>query len=42
LVLEGKRTAEVAAELGISPNAVRIAKARVQSRLRQEAEGLID
>jgi RNA polymerase sigma-70 factor (ECF subfamily) len=42
LVLEGKRTAEVAAELGISTNAVRIAKARIQSRLRQEAEGLID
>jgi RNA polymerase sigma factor (sigma-70 family) len=42
LVLEGKRTAEVAAELGISPNAVRIAKSRVQSRLRQEVEGLID
>jgi len=42
LVLEGKRTPEVAAELGISVNAVRIAKSRVQSRLRQEAEGLIN
>jgi len=42
LVLEGKRTAEVAAELGISANAVRIAKSRVQSRLRQEADGLIN
>jgi RNA polymerase sigma-70 factor (ECF subfamily) len=42
LVLQGKRTAEVAAELGMSPNAVRISKSRVQRRLRQEAEGLID
>jgi RNA polymerase sigma-70 factor (ECF subfamily) len=42
LVLEGKRTLETAAELGISPSAVRIAKSRIQSRLRQEAEGLID
>lgn len=42
LVLEGKQTAEVAAELGVSPSMVRIAKSRVQSRLRQEALGLID
>jgi RNA polymerase sigma-70 factor (ECF subfamily) len=42
LVLQGRGTAEAAAELGMSPNAVRIAKSRVQSRLRQEAEGLID
>ena len=42
LVLEGRPTAEVAAELAVSPNLVRIAKARVQSRLRQEALGLID
>ena len=42
LVLEGRPTAEVAAELALTPNAVRIAKSRVLSRLRQEAEGLID
>ena len=42
LVLEGKRTAEVAAELGITANAVRIAKSRVLSRFRQEIEGILD
>ena len=42
LVLEGKRTAEVAAELGITPNAVRIAKSRVLSRFRQEIDGILD
>jgi len=42
LVLEGRRTAEVATALGVSPNAVRIAKSRVLSRFRREAEGLID
>jgi RNA polymerase sigma-70 factor (ECF subfamily) len=42
LVLEGRPTAEVAAELGLSPNAVRIAKSRVLRRFRQEADGLID
>lgn len=42
LVLEGRPTAEVAAELGITANAVRIAKSRVLSRFRAEAEGLID
>lgn len=42
LVLEGVSTAEVAAQLNISPNAVRIAKSRVLNRFRKEAEGLID
>jgi len=42
LVLEGRDTAQVAAQLGISPNAVRIAKSRVLARFRQEAAGLID
>jgi RNA polymerase sigma-70 factor, ECF subfamily len=42
LVLEGRETTEVAAHLGISPNAVRIAKSRVLARFRQEAAGLID
>jgi RNA polymerase sigma-70 factor (ECF subfamily) len=41
-VLEGKTTAEAAAELGVSDNAVVIAKSRVLSRLRQEAAGLLD
>jgi len=42
VVLEGKSTAEAAAELALSPNAVRIAKSRVLARFRQELEGLID
>ena len=42
LVLEGRPTATVAAELGTTPNAVRIAKSRVLSRLRRECEGLVD
>ena len=41
-VLDGKTTAEAAAELGLSNNAVVIAKSRVLSRLRQEAAGLLD
>jgi DNA-directed RNA polymerase specialized sigma24 family protein len=42
LVLEGIDTGEVATRLSITPNAVRIAKSRVLSRLRQEIDGLID
>ena len=42
LVLEGKRTSDVAAELGITANAVRIAKSRVLSRFRQEIDGILD
>jgi RNA polymerase sigma-70 factor, ECF subfamily len=42
LVLEGKPTREVAASLGISPNAARIAKSRVLDRFRQEIDGLVD
>jgi RNA polymerase sigma-70 factor (ECF subfamily) len=42
LVLEGVPTADVAGALGLSANAVRIAKSRVLARLRHEAEGLID
>jgi len=42
LVVEGKRTAQVAAELGITANAVRIAKSRVLQRLRDEIGGLLD
>jgi DNA-directed RNA polymerase specialized sigma24 family protein len=41
-VLEGKATAEAAADLGVSPVAVRIAKSRVLSRFRREIEGLAD
>jgi RNA polymerase sigma-70 factor (ECF subfamily) len=41
LVAEGKSAAEAAAELGISENAVYIAKSRVLRRLRQEMEGLL-
>jgi RNA polymerase sigma-70 factor (ECF subfamily) len=42
LVLDGIPASEVAAELGLSVNAVLIAKSRVLQRLRQEARGLID
>jgi RNA polymerase sigma-70 factor (ECF subfamily) len=42
LVMEGKPTGVVAAEVGVSTNAVRIAKSRVLSRLRQEMQGLAD
>ncbi len=42
VVLEGGRPADVAAALGISVNAVFIAKSRIQRRLRQELRGLID
>jgi len=42
LTLEEKRTAQVAAALGITPNAARIAKSRVLNRFRQEINGLID
>lgn len=42
VVLEGRSTAEAAAELDITANAVRIAKSRVLARLRQESDGLID
>lgn len=41
-VAEGRSTEEVAAALGISRNAVDIAKSRVLARLRREAAGLIE
>jgi RNA polymerase sigma-70 factor (ECF subfamily) len=41
-VVIGRPAAEVAAELGISRNAVYVAKCRVLRRLRQELKGLID
>lgn len=40
--LQGQPAAEVAKNLGITPNAVFIAKSRVLARLRQESEGLLD
>jgi RNA polymerase sigma-70 factor (ECF subfamily) len=42
VALEGRSNAEVAAALGLSVNAVRIARSRVLTRMRQEAEGIID
>jgi RNA polymerase sigma-70 factor (ECF subfamily) len=42
VALEGKRADVVAKELGISLNSVFISKSRILSRLRQEAEGLVD
>jgi RNA polymerase sigma-70 factor (ECF subfamily) len=38
----GRSAAEVAAELGMTPGAVRAAKFRVLSRLRQELAGLLE
>jgi len=42
LMQDGEKPADTAAALGISLNAVFIAKSRVLSRLRQEGRGLID
>jgi RNA polymerase sigma-70 factor (ECF subfamily) len=42
VAIDGQRPDIVAAELGISLNAVFIAKSRVLSRLRQEAAGLLE
>lgn len=42
VVMDGQKAAAVAAELGISVNAVVIAKSRVLHRLRQEMQGLVD
>jgi RNA polymerase sigma-70 factor (ECF subfamily) len=41
-VLDARLATDVAAELGVSVNAVLIAKSRVLQRLRQEARGLLD
>jgi RNA polymerase sigma-70 factor (ECF subfamily) len=41
-VVIGRRPAEVAAELGLTVNAVYLARARVLRRLREELAGLID
>jgi RNA polymerase sigma-70 factor (ECF subfamily) len=41
-VVEGRAPAAVAAELGVTVNAVHLAKARVLKRLRQELAGLLD
>ena len=40
-VVAGRPAAEVAAELGVSVNAVYLAKSHVLSRLRQEMAGLL-
>jgi RNA polymerase sigma-70 factor (ECF subfamily) len=41
-VVAGRPAAEVAAQLGISENAVHLAKGRVLRRLRRELQGLLD
>ena len=41
LTVEGRRAADVAAQLGVSVNAVYIAKSRVMTRLQQELAGLV-
>jgi RNA polymerase sigma-70 factor (ECF subfamily) len=40
--LEGRPVAEVAADLGLSPNAVLLAKSRVLNRLRKRGQGLVE
>ncbi len=42
VVAAGRRVAEVAAELGMTPGAVSAAKFRVLARLREELAGLVD
>jgi RNA polymerase sigma-70 factor (ECF subfamily) len=42
VVVEGRPVADVAAELGLSPGAVRSAKFRVLTRLRGELTGMLD
>jgi RNA polymerase sigma-70 factor (ECF subfamily) len=42
VAVDGIPPARAAEELGVSLNAVLVAKSRVLSRLRREAEGLID
>ena len=42
VVMDGDKPAVVAAQLGVSVNAVHLAKARVLRRLRQESAGLLD
>jgi RNA polymerase sigma-70 factor (ECF subfamily) len=41
-VVAGRPTAEIANELGISPNAVRLAKSHVLRELRRELDGLLE
>jgi len=38
----GRAAADVAADLGITANAVRIAKSRIRARLREELDGLLE
>jgi RNA polymerase sigma-70 factor (ECF subfamily) len=42
VMLDGDTPAAVAARLGISVNAVLLAKSRILARLRQEGQGLLD
>lgn len=42
VVVEGRKPSDVAAELGISVNAVYVARWRVLARLRRELAGLVD
>ena len=42
VAIEGRSAAEVAVELGLSPNAVYLARHRVVTRIRKELEGLLD
>jgi RNA polymerase sigma-70 factor, ECF subfamily len=42
VVVEGQGAAEVAADLGLTVNAVHVAKSRVLKRLREKLEGMLD
>ena len=41
-VVNGRPTAEVAGELGVTPNAIYLARGRILSRLRAELADLLD
>jgi RNA polymerase sigma-70 factor (ECF subfamily) len=41
-MLDGRPAQDVARELGVTPNAVYLARNRVLTRVRQELDGLID
>ena len=41
-LIEGKKADQIAAELGITPNMVYLAKSRILARIREELSGLVD
>ncbi len=41
-LIEGKKANQIAADLGITPNMVYLAKSRILARIREELDGLMD